>query len=570
MGDEIARWAGAAKNLAQSLNTYAELVGAKPAGEVQTPSPPASDSEGAELAKLALAVFGGVRDTGAALDRLAEAALDPQKARAATFRSSRTAVEGVERAGKKLGAARARLRAAAREVLRALAEKWGAPIARGAPAEVVPVLKAAPVVGSDLIVATLQAWRETGEDVRALVSEFADLSLGIGPQPPTEARIAARRLLHPIQAMGITFGLAPKRGGEIEPAAGVFIDATLPQAATAVTYNLDPLIEPAAAAKFGPIGTTVSGLGFKLVERFRTIREDPVSPSEPTQRDTPGLFTKGQITIRVAPVTVVRTIDGGLTHQPLAGPLPSGAYGTVGAGPIARVTKMGELLGEAVESSPGPAFLQMADRDAFVQRFRDWSLSTSTPGSSDIDRGPVISALARGFARAYDQAKPPTIHAYREVVLGEGDTRDPNRTYIAKALAEVGARRSEMRAMKNDVLSGSVATFGGRTAASREVAKEFLISDVVQLWGGIAAVRSKLSAAYATLDAEIIAERVYEAKGAARRRDALALYARIVEKALRIPLRTVGSARVVEKVESVDPRPSLKAFLLDRGDISAS
>jgi hypothetical protein len=119
----------------------------------------------------------------------------------------------------------------------------------------------------------------------------------------------------------------------------------------------------------------------------------------------------------------------------------------------------------------------------------------------------------------------------------------------------------------------------------RGVRQETLLTSVVQLRRAISAASGQLARAYDRLGGGDRAQGIYGDAGAGAGRDktamaaslarqrmeALALYRGVVEEALfSHRKRPAGRiAQVVEKMDTVEPRPSLKLYVLERGDTSA-
>lgn len=586
--DYLETWTGALERYAQTLSEYVEIVddvaqktspGVRAAYTAARERAAAGlgaarekiaalgseDSEGFALAEAAFGLLGALEEVREALDAGAAAAFVPALQEEATRRMSRTYVEGTAEKAKALRAEGPAAAAAARGSGAKLALAWAPRIARGDPAEVAEAYRAAPKTpeGAFLYADVLARWRAAGTRaplIAELVEAAKDESLGLPPDTRGAAETAAagRAGLHPLQAMGFTFGLQPAAAEADPHGAALVVDVTLPQATMAVRYDLAPLIDAQAAAKFGPLATIFSGLSYRLVQRLKTIEESPL-PAGP--RETP------TITARELPgreAVLARTADGGASFHRLDP--PPGArprdFLSVQAGPRPRVARLGELLARAVEGTAGGVATTIEDPEALLQDY----------GAHADELEPTISlaelrqTLVHGFAAKYDLDPPATAEEFRVLALGDTADQDPFRTYIARAVSAVTKRAVEQKMLRHEAAGGSAPLFGPPSAAVRGKRRETLLTSLVQLGGAVEAARARLARAYDHLNAgEQAAAFLEDSAEAALRLSALDLYRRVAEAAFEAPARKKGP---VEKLVTVEPRPTLKLYVLEHGDTS--
>lgn len=512
------------------------------------------DADGVSLAKHVFAKLDQLDRALAHLNAGADAALDPSLLEEATRKMSRTFFENVDKKAKQLRGAREQVNAAARAAAAELGEEVARRIAGAGVDAIAAAYESSPksAAGADLYASVLHIWRDRGEDVSALVEAAKDEALGIVNPSSVPEAIAARSGMHPLQAMGLTFGLKPddSAGGESVDASGAaVIDATLPQAKTTVRYDIAPLVDVRAAAKFGPVATKVTGLNYNLIQRLRTIREDSIPPGA---REPPA------ITIPADYTRALRTIDGGHTFQPLVGNIS-----TVGAGPKPRVERQGELLESALFDEATPVAKTIADYDTLAANYRNAELDPLLTAAE------LARRLVSKFEQSYDDNPPKSSSEFLAAVLGERDSRDIYRTYIARALVEATGLSLEKRLARREA-AGTASLFGpGFQSAARQ---EAMLTSMSELRGAILAARAKIVRSYDRTKADGAAQRIFargevnDVAAARLRMEAMALYQRVIDDAfVESPGRV---SRVVEKTGSVEPRPSLKLYAIEKGDTS--
>jgi hypothetical protein len=545
---------------------------------------PAGD--GVTLAEQAFALFARLEGTREALDAGASAAAEASLLEEATRRMSRTFVEGIDKKTRALRETRAAAAAAALSGGASLSRGWAPGVAAGEPADVARAYAAGPksAAGAALFAGALVEWERAGKSVQAFAEGAKDEALGIPPDSPeaVAADAAARAGMHPLQAMGVTFGLVAEGEEKARSVGGaVTIDATLPQARTAVRYNMAPLVDVRTAASFGPLANIYTGLNYRLLDRLRTITEEAI----------PARDRQAASIVVSAGEGVVRTIDGGATTQEMRGPLPDGAYATVGAGPRPRVAQLGVLLEEAVYGDGVPAARgtprTIKDPERLLEDY-DAQADSVAPYISLDELG---QTLLQRFSAVYAAAPPKTADEFKAAVLGESLSRDPYRSYIAQAISEVSKRGAEARLLRAEASGGQglALLFGGRGPAARGGRQEALLTSLVQLRQSVSAATGQLVRTYDRLGVDARVRGIYApgdsdfasdkkesktaqvARESRQRMEALAIYRAVVEEAFyssRKP-RAGKAAQVVEKLGTVEPRPSLKLYVLERGDTSA-
>jgi hypothetical protein len=381
--------------------------------------------------------------------------------------------------------------------------------------------------GAALFAALLVRWRAAGlPAARRLAGDAEDVALGLPPDTPQAAQgaQAARAGMHPLQAMGLTFGFRP--GGELPdgPAPGMAVlNATLPQARTAVRYSLAPLVDPEAAALHGPLAPALGGLTGPLVRRLRTIRTEPLA-TPPAERPPAGFWPPDSGAVGLA-----RTIDGGATYQEMMpeGPLPPGSLEVLGAGPRPRVARLGQLLSEAFEAAPAARLSGSAE--ALARHSAD-------PGPPLYSRGALEAAVLFRLPEVFAGKPFRRESDFRRALLG-GD--EPlSRSYLAEAVAGVARAAAEKETARRDAAGDSLKAlmFGSREAARQGGAREALLTALIQQGETIQAVRRAMASAYEELGAARRAEKALDAggeEGGARgHADLLALARDVVRRGL--------------------------------------
>ena len=589
-GDDFRAWREALAAYAEALRGYADLLDeggrdydparvedrealkAADAALGAVGRPPDYGQEGGEAARRIFGLCAALEEARGALNRGAAAALAPSAA-GGIGHMSRTFLEGVERSARRLRAARAAAADAAQLAGTALAAgEWGRALARDPPEMVSAAYQAAAPTGpgAALYAAVLGHWKAEGlPALRRMADDAEAAALGIPPATPTATldAVAARAQMHPLQAMGLTFGLHP--GGVLPPGAGtggaLLIDATLPQATTAVRYDLAPLVDARAAAAFGPLASSYSGLSLALVRRLQTIRVEPI-PVPPPDRPRAAIFAPtGSPPPGCGVGRFVRTIDAGGSYQEMTRRGEGArACAALGAGPRPRVERLGELLATALDDAKGG---RLGDPPAFLEGY------AGMPPSPLYTRAEVEAALLARLPAEYDAAPLSGTEDFRLMLTG--GRGDLSSSYIARATAAVARASVEKETLRRETAgdAATAALFGSRAAAARGGEREALLTALVQLGGSVAATRRAISAAYDEGGFEPRVEAALRGGGegggereeAVRRQEVLALARQIVKRAL-LPPKLSERKKRVEKLATVEPAPTLKGYALARGD----
>jgi len=425
------RWAAAVRELAAAEDSLPD-----------DPAPPA-DGPADPLANLMAA---GDAFEGAML-RLEEAAvviLDPNVQHAISAGMSRTYSDNVRSLLRAIAAAREATLAGRRGAL-AAATPAGAALAAGLSAAAVAAAygRAAQQgdpqrggVATELYVSALLCLGSPA--AAALLGSAKDAALGgaADTRAAAEADTEALAEYHPCQAMGYApvLSAAPK-GADGRGA----VDISFPQARLAVSYDLAPLIDRRRALEYGPVAPATSGLNYRLVERFRTIRSEPVAaPAGPVAAPAgPVAEPAGRPAFIEGPLLV--TADGGATVHRLG---PAAGEWAPFAGAQPRVARYADASAAVIldrlraEREAGWGEQMRAEYEAAV----DSGLIPSGETSADA----VADALAGEFERAYDAAPPADAREFRDLAVPE--TPRPG-DYISAAVARLtgGALSARLR-----------------------------------------------------------------------------------------------------------------------------
>lgn len=549
--DILAPWRRALGGLEEALRAYAARLG--DGGGEQASQ--AADSTARRARELLAGALGGetlgvfeacgrLAAAQAALENGAAAASAPE-ALAQTEAMSRSWHEAARGLASELGDARVAATAAAAEAGARLAE--GSAVLAAAPTAVAAAYFAAPVSapGAALFAALLVSWGAAGVPAAPQLGDDAlAWALGLAPDTPEAAKEAAsaRSGMHPLEALGLTYGFRP--GGALPEGPGpgmAVLDATLPQARAAVRYSLPPLLDPAAAAAYGPLAAATAGLSEPLVRRLRTISAEPLAAAaRPAALYRPG---RGGL---------ARTIDGGATFHEMVprGPLPPAALEVLGAGPRPRVARLGELLAEALEEAPAA---RLPDAAGALARH------SANPDPPLFTRGELEAAVLARLPAALAGKLPDREAGVRRALLGEGGGPAP--AYLVQAVAAVARAAAEKETATRDASGDTLkaALFGSRSAARQGGAREAQLSALLAQEGALAALRRALYAAYEEEGAGRRAARALEEPGEAAGRLALQELARVV---VRRALAPPGRGGRVDKQASLEPARGFKAYCL--------
>lgn len=513
--------------------------------------------EGSALARAAFALYDVLEQARHSLDTGTLAALHPDLLHTAANRMGRTYSDELRRLASRLKTRREEAKTAAREVPAALELRFAAQIAGGASsAEVASEYASAPgrsVPSAELYAVILETYMRTGENssrLLQLIDGAAEEALGGHADSPSaiEADAKRRARYHPIQAMGMTFGLHPQEFGSdrknSELDAALLINSTLPQSHTTVDYDIAPLIDLQTAAKYGPLPADTSGLNFKLVRRLKTIRETPImvgsrgrgrsdsGAAAPTIRLPEAAL--GAQTIR----QVFQTVDGGRTYRRLdqSGGVPRD-IDHVRAGPRGRVARYAELLHEGIRTAPA-ARLPFEDPEQLLDRYkqdRDRLTETLAPSPERL-----MKALEVQFLAAHGTALPADRNGFEKLIVSEG--------YVVKAVSRV----------LGDTALGTISRAALRRASSSTpvappgvTQTEVLLTLTAQAGRIAETLLGRIRGAYAA-----VAKKRLWRSGREGEADQLALFRDVMRAA-------VGEKEgVVAKTAAVSPQATLKLFVM--------
>lgn len=616
---ELAKWMGVMEAYARSLQTYmadirARLPGSTgPAGrrraawekairsaetgmaaaaELVAPLQAGEDGEGGGPRARRLFLFVGLLDeAGAELARAGAAALDPDVFQEAASAMSQTFSEGLARLARAAGE-QGDLAAAARDagiVAAAGLAPWLAGPSGGPEglAEVAAEYRGAAAERNSAAAAiyaeVLRIYREQGVDIAAEVEAAKAGALGLGPP-----QRAGRREGHPLQTMGITFGLtpsAPPAPGAPPPGARI-IDATLPQATAAVSYALAPLVDPRAAAAGGRIPTRIAGLSYPAVARFRTIVRRPISDSS-LQSSAQGPARKGA---EGAEGPLYRTDDRGATFARLerwagGAPLPA----DTALEPQPRIDRLGALFEEAfghrpgaVLAAPDQARQDLAARQAADARERPLLLPAETLRRA-LERRFLVASEPEGLKKNTRRGGGGGAAGFLAAIGGDGAAPP---VYVEEAVAELYAQAAPLREARQAGGRGLFAP-GGASAIARAARLEALLTYAVQrktTTEGVAVRLRRASVRYAAtryrpaLDAPFEPQAAPEgapkgaglARAAARRLLIQKIFRAVAVDAVPDPRGARGDSRAVEKGTPVEPPLTLKEYLMEHGAETSS
>jgi hypothetical protein len=269
---------------------------------------------------------------------------------------------------------------------------------------------------------------------------------------------AALAEYHPLQVMTYTPMVSQAC---VSDNAQPVLDLTLPQARLAVTYNIAPLTQRTAAAAFGKLATTVTGLNYRLVERLRTIVLAPLQEpagAPPRPRDASPLHPAGApLRYTIANGTELREFaPRAAPWLPLAGCTPRVLdYGTASAAVIMGEIRADREIGWGTE-------LRGKFEAAVVGE-------TIVPGICGAES--LVSALMAEFGRVYDIEPPVDIIALGELVT----PLEPGpETYIGAACAKLAA------AAISDHLKGVLLGVRSRRVPYADIEREIFLTQAVQ------------------------------------------------------------------------------------------
>jgi hypothetical protein len=266
-------------------------------------------------------------------------------------------------------------------------------------------------VATELYVSAL-VQRALAGDKGAATSLGAARDSAFGSSGPDSvgAATAAFSSYHPVQAMCYApYAFVKTVPKETGADATFDVDLSLPQARTAVTYDLATLVDKRRALEHGPLATAASGLSYKLVERLRTIRVTPcASPARDRPLDREGTH-RGPLGVTLGGDLMGFGPESPDSEQapaewaPFAGPQPRvEGYCSANCAVILEVARKGAAAGWGKEIKKG--------YEAAMQ-------------NEELPLGPfqteaLEAALVTEFERAYDVALPETNRDLLKMALG--------------------------------------------------------------------------------------------------------------------------------------------------------
>jgi hypothetical protein len=404
-------------------------------------------------------------------------------------------------------------------------------------------------VSAELYASILSTWKRND---RPKWSQYVSqteqkiLNLPIDTIETITAATTARSKMHPIQAMGVTFGMYV---GNTVPRDTVMqddaIDLTLPQAVRAVEYLSDQLISREGAEKFGPIATTSAGLNYNLVQRMDTMRERLIDTKLKVSSEHSINKALPLSHLLVAGTKVgdtkykLRTIDRGNSFQQLKG---TSSNMNLTAGPALRIEQLGTLLEEAVKLSGGNV-----DTDLILNQFRT---SNQTAQSKEYSITELQNTLMSNFKRLLDIRAPNDAESMRSLVLG-GDSSDIMDSYIADTISTTHHRTVERTIARQT---------GGKSILHPT---EIYLTAQVRVRESALAMRKALADAYEIEGILGLTRAIYEELKDSRAAHLALLrsYERVVRVALGVGTDS-SLPQSVEKQATIIPTPSLKQYFL--------
>lgn len=571
------KWISALENYTQALKNYVDII-----DEWAKKSRPSSrkiyqnaisESEdvlksdfsipesknGEKVAEAAFNIFYKLERLREELDKGANVALDPVLLNESTHRMSRSYSDDIENKTRELISVRTKVAETEKLCGNELSYNLAPKIIKEDPQKIYDIYSAASkqglqsTISSTLFSIILKKWREN-KNIESIIEDSKDKSLNIKVETSENisSDIESRKKMHPLQAMGITFNLYfsnKDNTTESNDQSKILINATLPQADTVVRYNIEPLIDIKEALKFGSLANTLTGLNYRVINRLKTITERRLSKNK---EETPI-----KISINDKEEGISRTIDNGITYQKAKTDFED-KYKSIGAGPKYRVERIGELLNDALmKSDDEDTPKTIKDPEKLLKNYDDQVDDVVSYISIDE----LVQTLIQKFGEAYEELKPKSMEQYKLILIGEYIGCHHSQSYIARSIIDVSKRGIEKKLLKSEA-SGEMSLsllFGSRKKAIKGGRQETLLSTFVQLNSSISAIAGRLSKAYEKL----LLNTKKELKD---KMEALILYRSIINEAFFREL--VKKSKVVEKLNSVEPRTSLKLYVLDKGDTS--
>lgn len=575
------KWINALDNYAQALKNYVDII-----DEWAKKSRPSSrklyqnaisESEdvlksdfsipnsknGEKVAEAAFNIFYKLERLREELDKGTNVALDPVLLNESTHRMSRSYSDDIENKTRDLISVRTKVAETEKICGNELSHELAPKIIKEDPQKIYDIYSAASkqglqsTISSTLFSIILKKWREN-KNIDSIIENSKDKSLNIkvDTSENISSDIESRKKMHPLQAMGITFNLYfsndnnMTKSTESNDQSKILINATLPQTNTVVRYNIEPLIDIKEALKFGSLANTLTGLNYRVINRLKTITERRISKNK---EETPIKISIDEDKEE----GISRTIDNGITYQKAKIDFED-KYKSIGAGPKHRVERIGELLNDALmKSDDEDTPKTIKDPEKLLKNYDDQVDSVASYISIDE----LVQTLIQKFGETYEELKPKSMEQYKLILIGEYIGCHHSQSYIARSIIDVSKRGIEKKLLKSEA-SGEMSLsllFGSRKKAIKGGRQETLLSTFVQLNSSISAIAGRLSKAYEKL----LLNTKKELKD---KMEALILYRSIINEAFFREI--VKKSKVVEKLNSVEPRTNLKLYVLDKGDTS--
>jgi len=371
-------------------------------------------------------------DIGEQVGRELEAAttdiLDPNIRHNVMVGMSRTYSNSLKRLTKDISSSAAETASRLREVLAAAANKSTSKGLTGS--EISKLYKSVAIRGSvatELYMSTLLCADQSSALIELEAAK--NTSLGLSNDSSEIALADAKTLAdyHPLQTMCYT----PAPFGETDMTSAS-IDLTLKNANMSVTYDIRPLIDQRYSAKFGTLAATSTGINYRLVERLRTIRAEPLVESKTKEEPFAALQDAGEpLLVTDDNGATIRSLGArDITWAPTAGARPYVyGYNTASSVVILDAVRAERRDGWGLE---------------LHQQFEEKVLNEEVP-SGVCGGDALIKALLTEFGTAYDANPPENVAEFRKLVI----PKDPGPgTYICAAASRLGSDAL------NDMLKG--------------------------------------------------------------------------------------------------------------------
>ena len=267
---------------------------------------------------------------------------------------------------------------------------------------------------------------ESGFDIEKYAIALQDSALGVHPRRDA----AGRSRLHPIQQMGLLYGMRKGRlvgSDEVDSPNTIKILSHLPQARKSVVYDLDLLIRP---PKMIP---AISGLSPDVIRAMSTIRIEPMGKAKPSIDEVrPGQNGK-----------VVCSTDGGLTFNEVT----SGQdIRTVAYGPRERLEKYNEVFERVVKARMPDVFEKSRDLELVVQDAKTSKLESYL---SDMQDEAMINSISEsiGSGKLSTEARARWPGLIAQAIV------DLSRTGIEKLKSTIAMENVNASGLKHEMMA---------------------------------------------------------------------------------------------------------------------